>query len=800
MYSTINKERSRPGRVSASSHEPSLNSLSMNTTFNPRNPAIFEVPVPPEHFGQDGGKFYRYYDALAQEIDENMVTGLKEQLDALLIFTGLFAGINTAFLVLTLPLLRPDPADDTNALLKQNNEILLNLASGRNDSLPSSITLPSEEFAPAYYIVFVNGLFGFSLTTALLSSLLAVLGRHSLVYYRKRRGDGPDSQRWEQLKRFLGAERWNLESNLGGTPPALLQLGVVTFLIAFMAYLGNLNAAVAYYAGFVISGLLAAWTILSFSGLRDEFCPYHSPLAGYIEGVVYSIGPCVVISLVAVIVLPVSIALWAWQVLVRIPRTLHHCWVHGAHSLDPLWMGIEFQLYGYKRILRYYHDPVRSWFSNVNKAEDEGTLQIIAINRTICTSNDAQAQAYAVSNILAIQDGVLLGRLAAQPNFANRISSLSEASFDRTLQICGRDRSNLAAQTSWLYRAAITHIQLSTSNSGYSGWFSKGYADRVTPPLSPDMIKHAPQNLVSAWLGYMADSRSCYLSSARHLALGSIIVEVVNPSWRCISMLIAVIMVEWGVAEGSHKVLHAAYTGKPPIALQNLWSLLEKSNEADCQDPEQLKQYLVKIFKLIGKTPADTSHPPGSKPKWAASILHFSEVVIRAHESSSDLIDIGRTLREDLISALLLEYEEPPVKVEYPFKETLEELHLLFALLTASLKLPAATAAQWGITISNKDDVGLVSAFTPVLQKLNMLANTVYAWGGFRRDEDNMEFKRQVAKLNALFISFKIAVQVFSRQIKMLKRDPELGWCGYDEECEPPARLAPVDEADSQFT
>ncbi|KAG8909724.1 hypothetical protein FRC01_006757 [Tulasnella sp. 417] len=636
----------------------------MNTTFNPHNPAGFEVPVPPEHFGQDGGKFYRYYDALAQEIDENMVTGLKEQLDALLIFAGLFAGINTAFLVLTLPLLRPDPADDTNALLKQNNEILLKLASGRNDSLPSIITLPSEEFVPAPYIVFVNGFFGFSLTTALLSALLAVFGRQSLVYYRKRRGDGPDSQRWEQLKRFLGAERWNLETNLEETPNTLLQLGVVTFLIAFMVYLGNLNPVVTYYAGFAISGLLAAWTILSFFGLRDEFCPYHPPLAGYIEGVVYTIGPYVVISLVAVIVLPVSIALWAWQVLDRIARTLQYCWVHGPHSLDLLWKGIEFQLYGYKRILGYYHDPIRYWFSNVNKGEDEGTLQTIAINRTICTSNDAQAQAYAVSNILAIQDGVLLGRLAAQPNFANRISSLSEASFDRTLQICGRDRSNLAAQTSWLYRAAITHIQLSTSNSSYSGWFSKGYTDRVTPPLSPDMIKHAPQNLVSAWLGYMADSRSSSLSSARHLALGCIIVEVVNPSWRCISMVIAVILVEWGVAEGSHKVLHAAYTGEPSVALRNLWSLLEKSNDSDCQDQDTLKQYLVKIFKLIGKASADTCNPPGSKPKEVAGILRFSEAVIRAHESSSDLINIGRTLREELINALLLEFEEPPEKVE----------------------------------------------------------------------------------------------------------------------------------------
>ncbi|KIO27193.1 hypothetical protein M407DRAFT_73553, partial [Tulasnella calospora MUT 4182] len=150
----------------------------MNTQpYGPYNPAIFEVPVPPHEFGYDGGKFYRCYDALAEEIDENMVTGLKEQLDGLLIFAGLFAGVNTAFLALTLPLMSPDPADDTNALLRDNNAILLNLALGRNDSLPNTNSLPSETFSPTGNILTINVLFSVSLTFAIISSFLAVMGR-----------------------------------------------------------------------------------------------------------------------------------------------------------------------------------------------------------------------------------------------------------------------------------------------------------------------------------------------------------------------------------------------------------------------------------------------------------------------------------------------------------------------------------------------------------------------------------------------------------------------------------------------
>lgn len=54
---------------------------------NALHPPVFEIPDPPE-FGQDGGEFCRHYDALAQEIDDDIISGLKEQLDGMLIFVS----------------------------------------------------------------------------------------------------------------------------------------------------------------------------------------------------------------------------------------------------------------------------------------------------------------------------------------------------------------------------------------------------------------------------------------------------------------------------------------------------------------------------------------------------------------------------------------------------------------------------------------------------------------------------------------------------------------------------------------
>lgn len=51
-------------------------------------PKLTTVPQVPEEFGEDGGHFYKYYDALAEELDEDMVKRLKSQLDSTLIFVS----------------------------------------------------------------------------------------------------------------------------------------------------------------------------------------------------------------------------------------------------------------------------------------------------------------------------------------------------------------------------------------------------------------------------------------------------------------------------------------------------------------------------------------------------------------------------------------------------------------------------------------------------------------------------------------------------------------------------------------
>ncbi|KAG8902029.1 hypothetical protein FRC00_002731 [Tulasnella sp. 408] len=241
----------------------------MNTRFQPK---LTEIPEVPKAFGEDGGHFYRYYDAIADEIDDDMVKSLKAQLDGILIYAGLFAGVNSAFLALTLPEMSADPADDTNALLLQ-------LVTRGNGNITSADDLPSASFSPPSGIFPINILFSLSLTLALLAAFLAVLGQQWLVYYRKQSGGGAEAQRWEQLRRYLGAKRWRLEAMLDDILPSLLQLGLVIFCVAFALYLSTLSRWLCYTVSIPMGLALASILFMAVSAAVDQWCPFKSPLS-----------------------------------------------------------------------------------------------------------------------------------------------------------------------------------------------------------------------------------------------------------------------------------------------------------------------------------------------------------------------------------------------------------------------------------------------------------------------------------------------------------------------------------------
>ncbi|KAG9038112.1 hypothetical protein FS837_001314 [Tulasnella sp. UAMH 9824] len=361
-------------------------------------PRLTSIPEVPKTFGEDGGNFYRYYDALADELDEDMVKSLKSQLDGILIFAGLFAGVNSAFLALTLPDMKADPADDTNALLLQ-------LVTGGNSTIRSADDLPSATFTPSANIFPINVLFSLSLTLAIISSFLAVLGQQWLVYYRKRSGGGAEYQRWEQLRRYLGAKRWRLEAILDDILPVLLQSSLVIFCVALAFYLRTLSETICYI---IATPMVVAVTILFLVAIAaswDKWCPFKSPLSHFLQIIgqfIRNHWPLYYLVL-ALISIPYFLSVLVTGIMSQAKEI-----IRTAENFGTEYLGNRSRVP--RSLLKFCKTHLEELFEDVELAvapwSGEGAtyLKAVAAKRMLCTSEDFNALIFTAINIQAIAE------------------------------------------------------------------------------------------------------------------------------------------------------------------------------------------------------------------------------------------------------------------------------------------------------------------------------------------------------------------------------------------------------------
>ncbi|KAG8947968.1 hypothetical protein FRC04_010165 [Tulasnella sp. 424] len=226
--------------------------------------------IPPA-FGLDGGHFYKHYDRLAKNLDEDLVESIRETLDGLLVFSGLFAGVNSAFLAISLSMMSPDPTETTQDLVRE----LIRISA--NSTLTPTADLQPAAFSPTSDAILVNQLFTGSLTCSLVAAFFAVLGKQWIAYYKKRGGGGVEKQRWEQLKRSMAAERWHLLGVLDTVVPVLLQIALLIFAVGLIVYLRTLSADLAYVTVTLVAVTVAAFLFTVAVSLWDPYCPFQTP-------------------------------------------------------------------------------------------------------------------------------------------------------------------------------------------------------------------------------------------------------------------------------------------------------------------------------------------------------------------------------------------------------------------------------------------------------------------------------------------------------------------------------------------
>ncbi|KIO21626.1 hypothetical protein M407DRAFT_28767 [Tulasnella calospora MUT 4182] len=594
---------------------------------NQVNPPVFQIPDPPHEFGQDGGNFYRCYDALAEEIDEDMTKGLKEQLDGMLIFAGLFAGVNTAFLALTIPLLSAEPAEDTNALLAQNNALLMQLVTGRNDIVPADLILPSAKFSPSHNILTINTLFSLSLAFAIISSFLAVLGRQWLVCYRKRSGGGPDRQRWEQLERFLGVERWRLKPILDDALPSLLQIGLIIFCASLILYLRHLSPTISLIVGIPLYVGLAFFVGSALCTTRDRFCPFQSPLSDLLP--------------------------WA------------------ARSLSSM-------------LGQPSNRPAKSVVEHISSdslsEESRKLLQALALQRVICTSDDPTTLLGAMANTLSIRKPAVMEKLWNEPTFQGRFRELFSNSHNGVLQLLGYSVTPETTESGRrLYCSAAAHILLTLDCEWES--FQKFGQDlchfQMTTSLIPDeLVLTSSSDLIRATLGFsflclffnpyiLTDTE--LKATRNHLAVYSKAIAECSDH-RCLSLHSwAVLQLQTRQLRWSSNLegLRKAYRGEEGDFLKTLDKALKVLLEPESRDSFDCDVMLANMLRCVGRLMADERTDPISRLKRSFKLLETCETVLRSSRLPDAARQVVIRLRTSVVQFWTRKYDPKAVRDKY---------------------------------------------------------------------------------------------------------------------------------------
>ncbi|KAG8951547.1 hypothetical protein FRC03_012488 [Tulasnella sp. 419] len=218
----------------------------------PPMPPMNHQTVPDPKLALDEkAKFWEEYSEYARKCDAELVRGLREDLQGLLTFAGLFSAVNTAVIIESIKDLKADATETTNDLLR---DLIRNVRDPSNSTYED--TQPSNTFKVTAPALRANMFFFASLCCSLCTAFGAVLSKQWLDTYEN---DGPpkplpDKCRERHLK-FMGVEKWYLEGIIQ-TLPSLLQISLFLFLIGLTDWIWHLNKMVA--------ALICSFAIITF--------------------------------------------------------------------------------------------------------------------------------------------------------------------------------------------------------------------------------------------------------------------------------------------------------------------------------------------------------------------------------------------------------------------------------------------------------------------------------------------------------------------------------------------------------
>jgi len=232
-------------------------------------------------------QFYKHYRKEAEDYDREFMEKHDEDLNTTLIFVsfrrcsgvrmltrsqaGLFSAVTSAFIIDVQSQLRPDPNDETVALLRVLIYKVDNTTFGNDPP-----ALP-QWTGPPHMVVQVQAILYASLAASLLSALLAMLGKQWLNRYVSTDLRGTAVERSQNRQRKLdGIITWYFDYVMEALP-LMLQAALLLLGCALSRYLWEVNPTVASVILTVTAFGIFFYIFIIAAGAASENCPYQTP-------------------------------------------------------------------------------------------------------------------------------------------------------------------------------------------------------------------------------------------------------------------------------------------------------------------------------------------------------------------------------------------------------------------------------------------------------------------------------------------------------------------------------------------
>ncbi|GLB35749.1 hypothetical protein LshimejAT787_0300370 [Lyophyllum shimeji] len=229
-------------------------------------------------------RIWSSYISGAEKYNRDLARSWKGDMDAILIFAGLFSASVTAFIIESYKTLSPAPQDTTNALLAQisrqlaamsNTSAEYNLASVTSGSLTSTSPVPSTSTLTCNILWFL------SLGSSLASALSATLVEQWVRNYLQATESRPVPHERARICAYLhgGLEKFKMGA-LVEAIPMLLHVSLLLFFAGLAEFLRPVSWAISYLTVGMLITCIMLYGLATIVPVYRRDCPYQTPLSG----------------------------------------------------------------------------------------------------------------------------------------------------------------------------------------------------------------------------------------------------------------------------------------------------------------------------------------------------------------------------------------------------------------------------------------------------------------------------------------------------------------------------------------